>query len=299
MADWQAFRNRALSLLLTLALTLGTLSLFAPKTEALVMLPFVAALLKVLPSIPTILDKLKSDKKTKPTAEQTAAINKIQSDSENSKTDLAAYAVREQIVWRIVSASGYATTSVAKMIQISGNKSALTPGDIHSLSGELGYVKQGVDVIVKSDPKTSAFGTDALQITAIDNLLNLGPPTISDIEGDLKYDPKKPEDASMVGSLQTHLQTLNNLFLGLNQATATEIKMLAEGLAAVSAPKAPKSDAEIKKASDDAAKKGFGGDSAALTALDTQIAESTVALQRSVQAEAIAYQKLPSKTENQ
>jgi hypothetical protein len=272
-------KSVTVSIVLTVAVALVFVISEPSRTEALVVPPtFVAAILQALPAIGTVVGKLfnPTDKKpAKATPEQSAAITAMQKDSDKGKAQLVTYAQREQIVWRIVSASGGSTTNIASMLQIVSNQTKLDTGNIVDLNTQLGIVKTGVDSIVESKPVTNVFDDDAQELIAIDKVLKCGS-YITDIQKNLdKYEKKA--DPSYVRAIQTDLVALQGVFTLLSDGTAVEIKLLADGLAAISAPTPPdpKNPKAVKDTSDAVASTAFGK----VAALDAQMKASGIAYQ--------------------
>jgi hypothetical protein len=221
----------------------------------------VAALLQALPTIGTVVGKLftSADKKKQPTAEQNAAVTKMTADSEAAKKELATYAQREQVIWRLVSSSSQVSRGVSALIAATSDKATLTEAEVTQLGSISDFVKAGIDSIVKSGPKSSLFVPDSVQVTAIDDLLNKAPTLAANIEKDLKFSSKPDVEAVLVKDLHTQLASLDNIFTELDKATAAEIQMIAVGLSAVSAPAPPKADDKkgVKEAADKTSEAAF------------------------------------------
>jgi hypothetical protein len=234
-----------------------------------------------LPSIGTVIGKIFGNKP--PTkGDQATAITNLTKETEAGKAELTKYAQREQIVWRVVSASGRATTSVAAMQQISGNKLQLEPADMVNLNDQFSYVKSGVDSVVASKPNLSVFDSDAPMLTAIRNLITDGPTLVTNIGNALKYDPEKSKaNPQLLVLLQKNLGLMEQIFKQVNDATVTELQMVADGIAAVSAPKQPAATDKqaIKSAADSVAGSAFLGN---LKALDDPIGKQQRALEESI-----------------
>jgi hypothetical protein len=283
-------KKRFTSLTLVLVLSAGFFLLKPSNTAAVVVPPtFVAALVQALPEIGTVLGKLfnSADKKAaKPTTAQTTAINQLKKESEDGKKQLATYSKREQVIWRIVTASSQTSRGVSDMMAVASDKPDLTDSDLAELNADLRFVKQGINSIVASKPEISLFGTDTLQSSAIEELLQNAPPLADNIAEDLKYSPSK-KNPELLKLLHRHLQELDRIFRELDKATAAEIQMIADGLSAVSAlpQPAPTDKNAIKLASEKDARAAFGD----VSALDFQIQLSNQdfreALQKSKQQE--------------
>jgi hypothetical protein len=276
-------KKRSISVGLVLALLAGLVLLKPSGTEAIPIPPtFVATLVQALPAIGTVVKNLFSptDKKTKPTPAQTAAITSMTKESEDGKKQLAAYAKREQVIWRIVTAPSQTSRGVSIMIAIASDKPDLTEDEIAELNADLTFIKQGVDSVVASKPDLSLFGSDAVQLTAIQDLVMNAPPLVVNISNDLKYNPTK-KNAMLIKLLHQHLQQLDRIFTDLDKATAAEIQMIADGLSAVSAPTppAPTDKNAIKLLADKNTKSAFGN----VSALDSQIRLSTHELDEALQ----------------
>jgi hypothetical protein len=154
------------------------------------------------------------------------------------------------------------------MISEASDKSDLTESEIADLSSDLKFVNAGVKSVVDSKPDLTLFGSDALQLSAISDLISNAPPLVENITDDLKYSPTK-KNPELVKLLHKHLQELDGIFRALDKATAAEIKMIADGLSAVSAPAqpAPTDKNAIQAAAEKDANSAFGN----LGALDFQI----------------------------
>jgi hypothetical protein len=236
-----------------------------------------AVLLQALPTIGTVIGNLfKSKPKTTP--EQDAAIKKMTQDSEEGKKKLLEYAKREQIVWRIVSASGLSTANVAAMKQITEFQTSLTKDQITDLNNRWPFVETGINAIVQSKPDTSVFDTSSLQVAAINRLLLNGVALDKSITAGLKYDPDKP-NLRLLQNLQTNLKTLDEIFQTLNDSTGAEIEMIADELSAVSTTPASASDpSAVKAAGKKVSQSAFGNSQV----LDQPIKESQAVLQNSL-----------------
>jgi hypothetical protein len=277
---FNAFK-RTLSVVLILVVAVS-LSLIRPlRTNGVVVPPaFAAALLSALPAIGTVIGKLFASKP--PTKDQAAAIKTLTAETEAGKAELAKYAKREQIVWRVVAASGRATTSVATMQEIAGNKLQLKDEELASLSDQYSYVKSGVESVVASKPDLSVFGADAPMLTAIRNLITDGPTLVTNIGNALKYNPDKTKaNPQLLVLLQKNLGLMEQIFKQLNDATVTELEMVADGIAAASAPKppAPTDKPAVKSAVDSVAASAFTGD---LQGLDAPIEKQLRVLDESI-----------------
>jgi hypothetical protein len=264
-------KKRVISVVSLLALSVGFAILEPPTTEAIPVPPtFLATLVQALPAIGTVVKTLFSptDKKAKPTPAQAAAINTLTKESEDAKKQLTSYAKREQIIWRIVTSSSQTSRGVSFMIAIASDKPDLTEEEIAELNAGLRFVKQGVNSVVASRPDLSLFGSDAVQLTAIQDLVMNAPPLVDNIAADLKYNPAKKNPA-LIKLLHKHLQQLDQIFTELDKATAAEIQMIADGLSAVSAPTqpAPTDKNAIKAAAEKDTLSAFGN----VSALDSQI----------------------------
>lgn len=267
-------KKKVVAVASAILLSVGILLLQSTNTGAIVIPPtFAATLLQALPAIGTVVGKLFSptDKKAKPTTAQTAAINSLTKESEDGKKQLASYAKREQVIWRIVTASSQTSRGVSVMISTASDKADLTEEEVTELNADLKFIKQGVDSIVASKPNLSLFGSDTLQLTAIQDLVSNAPPLVENITDDLKYNPAK-KNPTLIKLLHKHLQQLDAIFTELDKATAAEIQMIADGLSAVSAPTppAPTDKNAIKAAVDKDSIKAFGN----VSALDFQISLS-------------------------
>lgn len=264
-------KKRVISVVIVLVLSVGVAMLKPSTTEAIPVPPtFVATLVQALPAIGTVVKNLFSptDKKTKPTPAQTAAINTMTKESEDAKKQLTGYAKREQIIWRIVTASSQTSRGVSVMIATASDKPELTEEEIADLNADLRFVKQGVNSVVASKPDLSLFGSDAVQLTAIQDLVMNAPPLVDNIAEDLKYNPAKKNPA-LIKLLHKHLQQLDQIFTELDKATAAEIQMIADGLSAISAPAppAPTDKNAIKAAAEKDTQSAFGD----VSALESQI----------------------------
>ena len=95
---------------------------------------------------------------------------------------------------------------------------------------------------------------------------------MENITNDLKYSPTK-KNSQLVKLLHKHLQELDSIFKELDKATAAEIKMIADGLSAVSAPSQPEPTDKnaIKAAAENDAKSAFGN----VSVLDLRISRSS------------------------
>jgi hypothetical protein len=248
---------RPVSVATIFALTLVFLLSGAQGTKAVVVPPtFVSALLTALPGVETLVSKIFASKQ--PTKDQAAAIKTATTDSNNGKAQLKKYAVREEIIWRVVSASDEASSNAATMSQILGTKSQLSDSEVALLSDALGHVKGGVDNVVNSKPDLTAL--DGEELTRMTNLIQGGPTLVSNLEKALnKYSAKQP-DPTLVDLIRKNLDQLSTIFRQLNESTVTEIQMIAQGLAAASAPAppAPTDKTGIKTATDKVAAEAFG-----------------------------------------
>jgi hypothetical protein len=275
--------RRAISLALVLVLATAFELTGPSSTDAIgPLLPFAAALIQALPAIETVVKKVIPGT---PNPKQTQAVNDLNTAASKGKLDLALYAQRQQIVWRITKVSNHAAGGIAAMIQIAGAKTALTAAEVSQLNRQLSAVDATIKSIVDSKPEPEkVFTTDAELFTALQDLLDRGPRLVSTIKDELKYNPKDP-NPQLVSDLHQDLAVIDAIFQLLNRVTATEISMIASGLASVSAttPPAPTDKKGIKKASDDATAQVFGN----VAALDLQIQKSDALLEKSV-----AYQKL-------
>jgi hypothetical protein len=107
-----------------------------------------------------------------------------------------------------------------------------------------------------------------------------GPTLIGNIGNALKYNPDK-ENPQLLVLLQKNLGLMEQIFKQVNDATVTEIELVADGIAAVSAPKqpSPADKPAIKEASNAAAKSAFLGD---VTVLDPSIQLERVVIEESI-----------------
>jgi len=271
-------KYRVTSVAFVLSLAVCLVLIGPSSTDAIVVPPtFVAALLSALPGVEAVVSKIFTTKT--PTKDQKTAITTMTTDSNNAKAELAKYAAREQIVWKVVSATAHASNSVAVMQQIAGNKLQLSDAEVSQLNDEFGFVKGGVTSVVNSKPDLGVFGSDAPELTAIRNLISDGPTFVGNIENALKYSPAKP-NAELLVLLQKNLNLLGQVFKQLTDSTVTELEMVADGLAAASAtkPPAPTDGPGIKKAGEDVSKVAFGN----VIALDVPILDQRRALEESV-----------------
>jgi hypothetical protein len=267
-----SIRKRAISVALVVAMVVGFVLMRPSHTAAIPIPPtFVAALVQALPSIATVVGKLfnPTDKKAKPTPTQKTAIDSMTSESKTGKDQLAVYAQREQVIWRLVSSSSQVSRGVSVMTAVVSDKTTLTEAEVADLNRDLTFIKAGVDSIVKSAPSSKLFVPDTVQVTAIEGLLTNAPPAVASIGEDLKYNKDADTEKALVKNLHKDLDDLDKVFKKLDEATAAEIEMIAEGLSAVSAPTqpAPTDKNAIKAAADVSAKAAFGN----VSALDLQI----------------------------
>ncbi len=254
-------KTRIISVALLVIMSLGYVLLRPSTTQAIVPPTFAAAILQALPGVETLVGKLfpTADKKAKKTEDQKATIAKMTTDSEDAKKQLATYAQREQVIWRLVASSGQVSRGVSALVSATTDKTTLTEAEATQLDSISDLVTAGIQTIVKSDPHSKLFEPDALQVSAIDDLLEKAPTLAASVSKDLKYSAKPAVEAVLVKDLHTQLTRLDNIFAALDRATAAEIQMIADGLSAVSAPAPPKSDDKkgIKAASDAASSGAF------------------------------------------
>jgi hypothetical protein len=265
-------KKRAIPLALTLVVAGGLVVATPIHTDAVVVPPtFVATLLKALPTIGSVIGNLFSptDKKKTATPAQKTAIDTMTAQSDAGKKELATYAQREQVIWRLVSSSSQVSRGVSALTAATKDKSVLTEPETTTLTSMADFINAGIESIVKAAPKSSLFVPDSVQVTAIDDLLDHAPAIAASIQKDLKFSAKQDVETALVKDLHAQLAALDKIFAELDKATAAEIQMIAVGLAAVSEPNPPKADDKqgVKAAADKNAAAAFGN----VSILDHQI----------------------------
>ncbi|HEY4739233.1 MAG TPA: hypothetical protein VIH76_01415 [Candidatus Acidoferrales bacterium] len=216
-----------LAILLVVAPTRTPLNAFVPPPG------LAAAVIKAIPAITGLLTKKPSNKKND---ESGQALKSVQD-----------YAQREQISWRIVSASGLATQHMAAMQQIISATKAPDKDSMSDLNNHWTFVDDGIAAIVESKPKTQVFDSSSTMVIAINKLLLNGTSLRKNIKMQLKYDPDKP-DARMLENLKENIKTLDEILEALNDSTGAEIEMIADELAVLGTNPASASDGTATKA---------------------------------------------------
>lgn len=254
--------------------------------EAIVPPPGLAA--AVIQALPTIATVVKTMLGVKPGKEQDAAIKGLTDTSDKGKANLAQYAQREQIVWRIVSAGSLSATHLAGMVGTSANQATLSPDQTRALDKDWKFVTSGFTAIVDAKPDPKYFTSDTEEMRSINDLLLQGKAFNEDITTLLKSYEDKP-DPGKLRALQTDLQEFQALFNGVLGATATELELIGDEIAALSiTPTAPTDSTKptkkktAKQAGEDAAKQAFG-DPKGLAQLNDVIAESKSQLDIAIQ----------------
>src|SRR5580704_1917266 len=223
-----------------------TLTSFEPpaRGQAVAAAGLGATLIKALPGVATVVKNLFST--TKPSTDQQKAITKMTTSTSAAMTDLKKYVKKEQILGTIVSASGVASASVAKMSQIVAGQSALTKAQIGELDNAWPDVTEALDNIAKAKPDTSVFDGDSLQIKVINNIISADEALKTKITAQLKYDPAKP-DTTLLKNLQLNLEELGKRFQALSEITGIELKTVADGLAAATTSDTQPTDTKATK----------------------------------------------------
>ncbi len=214
----------ALAILLFVTPTKVPLNAFVPP-------PGLAA--AVIQAIPTILGLFKKKQPAKP--------------SDTSLKPIQEYAQREQIAWRIVSASGLATQHIAAMRQVIDSAPTPDKGNMDDLNEHWTYVDVGITAIVQSKPKTSVFDTSSTMVIAINKLLLQGAGLHTNIKAELKYDPSKP-DPRLLAKLKANIESLAGILDELNDSTGAEIEMIGDELAVLGTAPASAADGAATKA---------------------------------------------------
>lgn len=258
------------------------------RAQALAAAGLAATLLKALPTIGTVISNLfKPKTNTKKTPEQDTNIKKMQDDSSNALKGLASYVKRQQILATLVTASGSASGSVARMNQITAGQTALSQSQLDELNTNLWPdVTEALDNIAKSTPDISVFDADSLQIRAINNILSADRALKEKITLQLKYNPTNP-DSTLLKGLQANLLELETRFNDLRSVSAIELKIVADQLAAVAATSPSTANPEPKpKSTEDAAAKmmklSFAEDSVLKKSIDKSMERLTSSLKTSV-----------------
>jgi hypothetical protein len=246
---------------LCIAIALAIVFLIAPMqtpVNAFVPPPGLAA--AVIQAIPTLLGLLK--KKTP---------DKKNDQSDKGLKAIQEFAQREQIAWRIVSASGLATQHISAMRQIIGSANTPTKDNMSDLNDNWTFVDDGIAAIVQSKPKTSVFDSNSSMLIALNKLLLNGTSLRKNIKEQLKYDPDKAAtQARTLENLKKNVQQLDEILEALNDSNSAEIEMIADELAVLGTSPTAASDGTATKA---AAKKVSDSAFADPAALDKPVSD--------------------------
>src|SRR5208337_4846907 len=108
-----SFKRHTMAVVLIVTFTITFLVFQPSPTQAVVPVGFVTTLLQALPAVGTVIGKLLGGKS--PSSDQKKAITTLETTSNDGKKQLATYAQREQVIWRLVSSSSLISRAASGM----------------------------------------------------------------------------------------------------------------------------------------------------------------------------------------